>query len=93
MLLGGNNLTQSFGVKGSVTEVAAMEEHFGGRDALDNLCNSPGSVAIGNRQFLHAGWIYPPIACNCAGRTYPAVDFWPQASCMTIDQAPVRVEF
>ena len=87
MLLGGNNLTQSFGVKGSVTEVAAMEEHFGGRDALDNLCNSPGSVVVGSGEFLHLGRIHPHLACDCACGASAAVDLGPPTCRVTAPEA------
>ena len=67
------------------------EATLGGRDALDNLCNSPGSVVVGNREFLHDGWIHSHIACHRARRTSPAIDLWTQACCMTKCQEPVCV--
>jgi hypothetical protein len=74
-------------------DVSSMEEIFGGHDALDNLCNSAGSVAIGTREFLHAGWIHSHLACHCAGRAHPAVGHWPQAGGMTSDQTPSAMNF
>ena len=68
------------GVQGSVAGVASIEATFGGRNALDNFCNSPGAVVVGTSQFLHPGWIHPHIACPCAGCAFAAVDIGPPTS-------------
>lgn len=42
-------------------------------DALDNICNFAGSLAVRSSYFLHAGGIHPYPARNCARSTsHPA---------------------
>ena len=59
----------------------------GGKNALDNFRDSPGSVAAWNCEFLHTGRIHPHIARDRIGGASHSVDLWASGRLMafTID--------
>jgi hypothetical protein len=58
----------------------------GGKYALDNLCNSSGTVAARTSEFLYAGRIHPHTACVGSNCSDSAACFWPQSGTLTILQ-------
>ena len=42
--------------------------------ALDSFCNSVGAVAVGNREFVHAGWVHPHSLSGGGGGAADPVD-------------------